>query len=387
MEELKQQAKEELEKVNAEKKAKEEAIKQQEDKAKKLAEKKLNEEEKLKRKALKKQELKEHNLVTNERDIKQKEKSSVKVCSMNTGKIVPNKSPIKIVSSWTDSDCVIVDSDTNDKMEKNGKIDTNKETFANDEPLNLSTGKQVENDTDAASSSGIYFSDSDEFCKAVEMSKENNGVKGDMKEGETATEDNGVEESSDSGGVFFSDDKDFNRLKKIADKQAEAEAERRTDEKVNEIKEEQEHESVNGTDDKDKVNETNKTNQGQKQENKLGKDIDIDIDGDAEMRDTTVTDGAEDKLVATKDVNDNDTDTDNSCGVFFSDSVEFEWMKALEEGKKVKKQRHMVLKVMHQCQCQVLQAVITLVMLRNSKEQRNKQVCKVTMDLCLKRIP
>ena len=72
MEELKQQAKEELEKENADKKAKEEAIKQQEDKAKKLAEKKLNEEEKLKCEAIKKQELKEHNLVKNKRDIKQK---------------------------------------------------------------------------------------------------------------------------------------------------------------------------------------------------------------------------------------------------------------------------------------------------------------------------
>ena len=141
MEELKQQAKEELEKANADKKAKEEAIKQQEDKAKKLAEKKLNEEEKLKCEAIKKQELKEHNLVKNKRDIKQKEKSPVKVCSVNMGKKVPNKSPIKIVSSGTDSDCVIVDSDTNDKMEKNGKIDTNKEQVANDKPLNLSTGK------------------------------------------------------------------------------------------------------------------------------------------------------------------------------------------------------------------------------------------------------
>ena len=157
---------------------------------------------------------------------------------MNMGKKVPNKSPIKIVSSGTDSDCVIVDSDTNDKMEKNGKIDTNKKQVVNDKPLNLSTGKQVETDTDAASSSGVYFSDSDEFHKAVEMSKENNGVKGDMKEGETATEDNGVEESSDSGGVFFSDEEDFNRLKKIADEQAEAE--KRKDEKVNEMKEEQE---------------------------------------------------------------------------------------------------------------------------------------------------
>ena len=90
----------------------------------------------------------------------------------------------------------------------------------------------METDTDAASS-GIYFSDSDEFCKAVEMSKENNGAKKDMKEGETATEDNGVEESSDSGGVFFSDEEDFNRLKKIADEQAEAE--KITDEKVNEM--------------------------------------------------------------------------------------------------------------------------------------------------------
>ena len=47
------------------------------------------------------------------------------------------------------------------------------------------------------------------------------------------------------------------------------------------------------------------------------------------MKDTTVT--AEDKLVVTKD---NDTDTDNSCGVFFSDSDEFEWLKAMAEGKK-----------------------------------------------------
>ena len=49
------------------------------------------------------------------------------------------------------------------------------------------------------------------------------------------------------------------------------------------------------------------------------------------MTDTTVTDGAKDKLVVTKD---NDTDTDNSCGVFFSDSDEFERLKAMAEGKK-----------------------------------------------------
>ena len=56
----------------------------------------------------------------------------------------------------------------------------------------------------------------------------------------------------------------------------------------------------------------------QEKENKLGNVTDIDDDGDTEMKDTTVTDGTENNKqveVTTKDAN--DTDTDNSGGVFF----------------------------------------------------------------------
>ena len=83
MEELKQQAKEELEKEKidreqTERKEKEKARQQQDD------------EEKLKHKAIKQQELKAQNLATNKIDTKPKVKSPVKDCSVNMGKKASN---------------------------------------------------------------------------------------------------------------------------------------------------------------------------------------------------------------------------------------------------------------------------------------------------------
>ena len=120
---------------------------------------------------------------------------------MNMGKKVSNRSPVKVDTS-TDSDCMIINGDSNDKMKKKSKIDTKEERSIHDEPLNLSTGKRMANETDAASvtSSGVYFSDSDEFCKAEAMSKENNGLRVDSDVQEATNVDNTVEETSDSGG-------------------------------------------------------------------------------------------------------------------------------------------------------------------------------------------
>ena len=221
MAELKEQAKEKLEKEKTERekkerKEKEKASRQQECNAlRKLAKKtEQDEEEKLKCEAIKQQELKAQNLAR-----KPKVKSPVKDCSVNMGKKVSNRSPVKVDIS-TDSDCMIINGDSNDEMKKKSKIARKEEGSIHDEPLNLSTGKRMANETDAASvtSSGVYFSDSDEFHKAVEMSKENNGLKVDSNVQEGTNVDNTVEETSDSGGVFFSDEEEFNRLKAITEK-------------------------------------------------------------------------------------------------------------------------------------------------------------------------
>ena len=291
MAELKEQAKEKLEKEKTERekkerKEKEKASWQQECNAlRKLAKKtEQDEEEKLKSEAIKQQELKAQNLAR-----KPKVKSPVKDCSMNMGKKVSNRSPVKVDIS-TDSDCMIINGDSNDEMKKKSKIARKEGGSIHDEPLNLSTGKRTANETDAASvtSSGVYFSDSDEFRKAVEMSKENNGLKVDSHVQEGTNVDNTVEETSDSGGVFFSDEEEFNRLKAIAGKKMETE--QKTDDKANETKEDGENQVENGMD--KKANEMNKEEK-QEKEDKLGKVTDIDDAGDTEMKDTTVTDGAE----------------------------------------------------------------------------------------------
>ena len=295
MEELKQQAKEELEKEKTDRE-------QTERKEKEKARCQQDEEE-----AIKQQELKAQNLATNKIDTKPKVKSLVKDCSMNMGKKVSNRSPVKVLSpvkvdTSTDSDCMIISADGNDAMQKKGKIDT-KEGSLDDQPLNLSTGKRMANETDAASvtSSGAYFSDSDEFCKAVALSKQNNGFSVDVDVQEAIKVDNTVDKTSDSGGVFFSDEEEFKRLKAIADKNVEAE--QKTDDKVNETKEEEE------------------------KENKVGNGMD---DKANEMKDTTVTDSAE---VEATTKHETDEDTDNSGGVFFSYSDEIKCVKALAKGK------------------------------------------------------
>ena len=112
------------------------------------------------------------------------------------------------------------------------------------------------------------FSDSEEFCKAVALSKENNCFQDDAKvnneEQKDAKIDNGVKQSSDSRGVFFSDEDDFNKLKQLADEQTEAE------QKTNQEKQEkQENQEM---DDKAKDEK--------------------DIDSDTKMTEVTVTDGA-----------------------------------------------------------------------------------------------
>ena len=85
------------------------------------------------------------------------------------------------------------------------------------------------------------------------------------------------------------------------------------------------------------------------------------------MTDVTVTDGAENKKEVEVTTNDGN-DTDKS-GVLFSDSDEFKCIKAMVTGKKLKKQKNLVLKVMYQCL--VLPADITSVIVMNSKKQRN----------------
>ena len=217
--------------------------------------------------------------------MKPKVKSPVKDCSMNMGKKVSNRRPVKVDTS-TDSDCMIISANGNDATQKKGKIDT-KERSLDDQPLNLSTGKRMANETNAASvtSSGVYFSNSNEFRKAVALLKQNNGFSVDINVQEAAKVDNTVGKTSDSGGVFFSDEEESNRLKAIADKNVEAE--QKTDDKVNETKEEEE------------------------EENKVGNGMD---DKANEMKDTTVTDGAE---VEATTKHETDTDTNNSGGVFF----------------------------------------------------------------------
>ena len=138
------------------------------------------------------------------------------------------------------------------------------------------------------------------------LSKEDNCFEDDAKvnneEQKDAKIDNGVEQSSDSGGVFFSDEDDFNKLKQLADEQTEVE------QKTNQEKQENQE-----TDDKAKDEK--------------------DIDGDTKMIEITVTDGTK----RTKEVQENTgdgNDNDKSGGVFFSDSDEFEHMKVMVERSK-----------------------------------------------------
>ena len=81
------------------------------------------------------------------------------------------------------------------------------------------------------------------------LSKENNCFEDDAKvnneEQKDAKIDNGVEQSNDSGGVFFSDEDDFNKLKQLADEQTEAE------QKTNQEKQENQETDDKAKDEKD----------------------------------------------------------------------------------------------------------------------------------------
>ena len=145
--ELQEQAKAEKAEENneideAEEQRKKQALKQLACKEKKLAENKQKNEIKPKKE---------------EENSKPKVKTPIKSCSVDMGRKVPNRSPIKVYSS-TDSDCMIL-SDSNSKMEKR------KEEMDTDQLLNLSKNKNSNNNTNAASVSlsGVYFSDSEDF--------------------------------------------------------------------------------------------------------------------------------------------------------------------------------------------------------------------------------
>ena len=78
------------------------------------------------------------------------------------GNKVPNKSPVKVTDA--SSDCQVINSDSSDA----------KSWKRSNSPLNLTLPKNEveanEAETDGGSSHGVYFSDSEDFKKAVKMS-------------------------------------------------------------------------------------------------------------------------------------------------------------------------------------------------------------------------
>ena len=124
------------------------------------------------------------------------------------GNKVPNKSPLKVVHD-TDSDVFVISSDSNEPVKGNEKPKTECES-----PLNLSMKKKEETDVsenEGSSSHGVYFSDSDEFNKAV-MSQQ-------RKQDDEQSENSSVA----SGGVYIGDSDDFNLLKSMVNQKKQEE--------------------------------------------------------------------------------------------------------------------------------------------------------------------
>ena len=126
--------------------------------------------------------------------------SQVQPCSVKMGNKVPNKSPVKVIHD-TDSDVFVISSDSNEPVKGNEKPKTECES-----PLNLSIKKKEETDVsenEGSSSHRVYFSDSNEFKKAV-MSQQ-------RKQDDEQSENSSVA----SGGIYIGDSDDFNLLKSM----------------------------------------------------------------------------------------------------------------------------------------------------------------------------
>ena len=127
-------------------------------------------------------------------------KSPVKPCSVDMGSKVSNKSPVKIITD-TDSEVIVISSD--EGLKRNAKIAS---------PLNLSVAKKDESENDGTSSHGVFFSNSDDFRKVVNMSK--NGDEKDECKNKEGSETDG----DSSGGVYFSDTDEFKKAVNLCKK-------------------------------------------------------------------------------------------------------------------------------------------------------------------------
>ena len=87
-----------------------------------------------------------------EENSKPKVKTPIKNCSVDMGRKEPNRSPIKVGYSSTDSDCMIL-SDSNSKMEKR------KEEMETDQLLNLSKNNKANNNCEGLESHLSPFPD------------------------------------------------------------------------------------------------------------------------------------------------------------------------------------------------------------------------------------
>ena len=270
--------KEEKEEAAKNKQKKELAEKQKAEKEKQ----KKEVEERLKQRALAKQKQAEKEMTVT---------SPIKRCTVNMGNKVPIKSPVKVTDD--SSDCQVINSDFSDaKCQKRSES-----------PLNLTVPKnevkENEIETEGGSSHGVYFSDSEDFKKAVKMSWEITS-----KDNNNDSENSG--ETGDTGGVYIEDSDDFNLMKQIA-----AEGPKGTS---SDIEMEQKITKENGK-------------------------SETDVDMKEEEKDKTLTDDkGEMELKNGDDMTEKvgtekESDTDSSHGVLFSDSDEFNLMKNFVEQK------------------------------------------------------
>ena len=134
-----------------------------------------------------------------DKDKKQKKdnikKSPIKPCWVQMGTKVPKKSPVKVTD--TDSDVVLISSDEGGKKNKKNAC-----------PLNLSLPKNDASESDRASSHGMYFTNSEEFRNAVNLSKKDE----EKNKGGNETD------SGSSHGVYFSDSDEFRKALNLSKK-------------------------------------------------------------------------------------------------------------------------------------------------------------------------
>ena len=237
-----------------------------------------------------------------EKEEKLKRASPIKPCSVQMGNKVPNKSPVKVFSD-NDSDVVIISSDNEAKKEGKEK------TKQNEGPLNLSMTKKEESETDdgGSSSHGVYFSDSDTFRNAINLSKKNSGNETD---------------GSSSHGIYYSDSDEFRKAVDLSKKHNQID-----NKDTNDNNAEIDESSSNGVYFSDS-DDFKRAVEMSKQSN-----TDDRKDGNTEIK------GKEDDAVTGNNTNEkgdeSEDDGTSSKGVYFSDSEEFAEVKQLsKQGKK-----------------------------------------------------